>query len=158
MQGFPGYFRLPEVDAILSHVLSLFTYWTSRYSGRSSTQSAESGSLSLCANSLLWLPSDPAASPLARIGALAIRITFPVNRAASASRIEERPRCSADRVCRPRRANRKRGRPESTSFPMERASNEVKERARLPSAWKNRPTRIAPQRGKQEQLPCSVRF
>ena len=62
MQGFPGYFRLPGTDAILNHVLGLFTNRALRYFGRLPTQSAESGSLTLCANSLLWLPSDPAAS------------------------------------------------------------------------------------------------
>jgi hypothetical protein len=59
MPGLPGYFRLPGIDSILNHALSLFTYRASRYLGRLPTQNAESGSLTLCANSLLWLPSDP---------------------------------------------------------------------------------------------------
>lgn len=59
MQGFPGYFRLPEVDAILNHVLGLFTNRASRYFGRSPTQSAESGSLTLCANFLSMASFPP---------------------------------------------------------------------------------------------------
>ena len=34
MQGFPGYFRLPEIDPILNHALGLFTNRASRYFGR----------------------------------------------------------------------------------------------------------------------------
>ena len=34
MQGFPGYFRLPGIDAILNHVLGLFTNRALRYFGR----------------------------------------------------------------------------------------------------------------------------
>ena len=45
---------------------------------------------------------------------VAIRITFPVNRAVSASCAEERPRHSANWVCRPRRANKMAAQPWAT--------------------------------------------
>lgn len=60
MPGFPSYLWLPEHSSILNHVPGLSTNRASRYHARLPSRAAESGSLSLCAVLLLWLPSDPA--------------------------------------------------------------------------------------------------
>ncbi len=57
----------------LKHVVGLTEYRASRYFGRLPTNTAETGSLSLCTSNFLWLPSDPTVAS----DALAIRITFP---------------------------------------------------------------------------------
>jgi len=74
MQGFPGYFKLPEDNSILKHIKSLIKYWASRYFAHLPTLDAESGSLTLCAVFFLLLPSDPSVTR----NALAIRIIFPL--------------------------------------------------------------------------------
>ncbi|MEZ4601689.1 MAG: hypothetical protein R2940_18010 [Syntrophotaleaceae bacterium] len=60
--------------AILNHATGLTRYRASRYLRRLPTRSAESGSLALCADHFLSLPSDPAVAS----NALAIRIVFPL--------------------------------------------------------------------------------
>ena len=87
--------RLPAGDCILNHGQSLFMNRASRYFARSPRQAAESGSLSLCTTSFLWLPSDSAVAS----DALAIRILFPMNRARSLK--------NTDWVCQLRWANKK---------------------------------------------------
>lgn len=74
---FPQLFRKHPVNcSILTHSLSLTTYWALRYFARLPTQTAVSGSLPLCAVNFLLLPSDPA--EVTHDNALAIRIVFPM--------------------------------------------------------------------------------
>jgi hypothetical protein len=74
-------YELPVDDSILTHIMRLIRYVTSRYFARVSPHAAVSGSLSLLTVYLLLLPSDPAVAN----SALAIRILFPLIRATPAS-------------------------------------------------------------------------
>ena len=53
---------VPVRNATLKHVIGLTEYRASRYFARLPTNTAVSGSLSLCTSNFLWLPSDPTVS------------------------------------------------------------------------------------------------
>jgi len=69
-------------DRILKHDTGLTRYRASRYFARLPSRTAESGSLPLCTDHFLSLPSDPAVTS----NALAIRIVFPLVGVTPASR------------------------------------------------------------------------
>ena len=54
--------RLPVRNSTLKHTVGLTEYRASRYFARLPTNTAVSGSLSLCTSNFLWLPSDPTVS------------------------------------------------------------------------------------------------